>query len=37
MAEELHNIQELSIFNLRPIPFFPKEEKIGKPHNNACI
>jgi hypothetical protein len=36
-AKLLHNIQELLVFNLRTIPFFPKEGKIEEPHKNACI
>jgi len=37
MAKLIHNIQDHSIFNLGPIPFFPKEGTIGKPHINVCI
>jgi len=37
MAKLRHNIQELSVFNLRPIPFFPKVGTIRNPHINACI
>jgi len=36
MAKLLHNIQELPVFNLRPIPVFLKEGTIGKSHKNAC-